>query len=325
MMENFLNSSTLITYTPEKTEQESLLSLDDFSFADRQGELLWFNTYGINYQSAFAALVKNNHLDSFLLTLLKEQDHTNKVIELDDLLFITLKVLKQDSNTIDSEQMFFIVLPHVVWSLQEETGSYFQWIRDRQKTSKTGSNRSVSYLLFLLIKSLIDNYESVFEKMTDNSSDLVQFSDIDPSPAFTARVETQKRSLLNFKKVALSLRNTLVKLEKVEAVEIETKYFTEAKEQAANLINDIDFELQELDSKINLIFAIQGHRLNEVMRILTVISVLFIPLTFFAGLYGMNFAYIPELKWRYGYFILLALMAVMTITIIVYFKKRKWF
>ena len=105
----------------------------------------------------------------------------------------------------------------------------------------------------------------------------------------------------------------------------EVKYFSELKEQTTNLISNIDFELQELESKINLIFSIQGHRLNEVMKTLTILSVIFIPLTFLAGIYGMNFENIPELKFKYSYFILLAAMVIITLISVWYFKRKKWF
>ena len=90
-------------------------------------------------------------------------------------------------------------------------------------------------------------------------------------------------------------------------------------------MTNIDFELQELESKINLIFSIQGHRLNEVMKTLTILSVIFIPLTFLAGIYGMNFENMPELKFQYGYFLLLGFMFVISLFIVWYFKRKKWF
>ena len=123
----------------------------------------------------------------------------------------------------------------------------------------------------------------------------------------------------------MSLKDTITKLEKMEIDGFEVKYFSELKEQTTNLISNIDFELQELESKINLIFSIQGHRLNEVMKTLTIFSVIFIPLTFLAGIYGMNFENIPELKFKYSYFILLAAMVIITLISVWYFKRKKWF
>ena len=103
------------------------------------------------------------------------------------------------------------------------------------------------------------------------------------------------------------------------------KYYGELKEQINHLISDIDFELQELESKINLVFSLQGHRLNEVMKTLTIFSVIFIPLTFLAGIYGMNFENIPELHTPYGYFVLLGVMVLVTLGCVWYFKRKKWF
>mgnify|MGYP000214894796 FL=1 len=115
------------------------------------------------------------------------------------------------------------------------------------------------------------------------------------------------------------------KLEKIEMNSIETKYFTELKEQTNHLISDIDFELEVLESNMNLIFSIQGYRLNEVTKTLTIFSVIFIPLTFLAGIYGMNFKNIPELQTDNGYFVLLGIMVLITGVTVRYFTKKKWF
>ena len=214
----------------------------------------------------------------------------------------------------------------MLWSLQENHNNHFQWIRDRLREGK-GQVRSkkVDYLLFLLIESLIANYEETFEKLLNADGDSIKVTNINPTPYFTKKVEEQKRRMLNFKKATLSLRNTIVKLETINIIPMDSKYFTELKEQANNLIDEIDFELFELDSKTNLIFSIQGHRLNEIIRTLTLVSVVFIPLTFLVGVYGMNFDYMPELKWNEGYFALWGVMVTLTVAIVVYFKSKKWF
>ena len=153
----------------------------------------------------------------------------------------------------------------------------------------------------------------------------MEVTNIKPTPEFTALIEDRKQELFNFKKAANSLRDTIVKLEKVQLFNNKSKYFSELKEQSINLINDIDFELKELESKINLIFSIQGHKLNEVMKTLTIFSVIFIPLTFLAGIYGMNFKHMPELEYENAYFILLGVMLCVTILTIWYFLRKKWF
>ncbi|WP_440453206.1 CorA family divalent cation transporter [Psychrobacter sp. ASPA161_9] len=326
MSEKFLQNTTLIAYSSSRVSKLPCDDITKLNFETQGDEVFWLNTYGLSELDEMRQIVIQNQFDDFLIKLLQDDDHANKVIELDNVLFIALKVLKTDDKNLDNEQLIFVVSSNMLWSLQENIGDHFQWIRDRLIQGK-GQVRSkrVDYLIFLLIESLIANYEETFEKLLNADSDSIKVTNINPTPYFTEKVEEQKRRMLNFKKATLSLRNTIVKLETINIIAMESKYFIELKEQANNLIDEIDFELFELDSKINLIFSIQGHRLNEIMRTLTLVSVVFIPLTFLVGVYGMNFEYIPELKWHYGYFILLSLMVTITVSIIMYFKNRKWF
>ena len=310
---------------------DDILALD---FKQKSDDVFWLNTYGLNTDwlnniETFKQVIHQNQWDDFLFNLLQDQDHTNKVIELDNVLFIALKVLKSDDEEFNHEQMIFMVTANMLWSLQENPGGHFQWIRERLLQGKgLVRTKKVDYLIFLIIESLIANYEATLEKLLTNGSDFLStssMSNINPTPEFTKQVEKQKRHMLSFKRATFSLRNTIVKLETTELIDIKSKYLTELKEQANNLIDEADFELYELDSKTNLIFSIQGHRLNEIMRTLTVISAVFIPLTFLAGIYGMNFINIPELKFKYGYYVLLAFMAALAFGIIKYFKSKKWF
>ncbi len=326
MSGKFLENTTLIAYSSSLVSNTPCDDLVKLSFESHSDEVFWLNTYGLSELDAIKQVVIQNQFDDFLLKLLQDKEHANKVLELDNVLFVALKVLKTEDKNLNSEQIIFIVSSNMLWSLQENRGGHFQWIRDRLIQGR-GQVRSkkVDYLMFLLIESLITNYEETFEKLLNSDSDSIKVSNINPTPYFTEKVEAQKRRMLNFKKATLSLRNTIVKLETINIITIDVKYFTELKEQANNLIGEIDFELFELDSKTNLIFSIQGHRLNEIMRTLTLVTAVFIPLTFLAGIYGMNFEYMPELKWHYGYFVLLGLMVTVTVIIVLYFKNKKWF
>lgn len=326
MKANFLNNTNLIKYSSDKFEKKDFLDISEIDLIEKDGLIKWLNTYGIEYQPEFNKIIKNNQLDDFIIKLLMEKEHPNKVIELDNLLFVTLKVLKTEKSKFDSEQMIFIISPEFIWSIQEERGDYFEWIRERLEHNRgLVRKKKTHYLLFLIMESIIDNYQSTYQKSSGLIGSKIDSSRIQPTPDFTALVENRKQELFNFKKASSSLRDTIIKLEKAELIEKKTKYFTELKEQSNNLNNDIDFELQVLESKLNLIFSIQGHRLNEVMKTLTVFSVIFIPLTFLAGIYGMNFTNIPELEFKYGYYILIGIMLFITMIIIWYISKKKWF
>jgi magnesium transporter len=326
-MENtFLNKTTLIQYSDKNYEKSKFSSLSQINLSDDSTDTKWINTYGFDFHDEFKTIILDNNLDDFLIKLLMEEEHDTKVILLDNLLFVTINVLKTDEKSLDEEKMIFMVSSHFLWSIQEKPGDYFGWIRARLEDNKgIVRKKKTDYLLYLIIEAIIDNYQDTYLKHAELSSSELDSSHIKPTPEFTTLVEKRKQELFTFKKAAISLKNTIVKLEKVKIKGVNTKYFSEIKEQTINLISDIDFELQELESKINLIFSIQGHRLNEVMKTLTILSVIFIPLTFLAGIYGMNFENIPELKSKNGYYILLGVMVLISVLAVWYFKRKKWF
>lgn len=326
-MENeFLDNTSIISYSAKTYEKTNFEAISQIRLSQGTDTIEWLNTYGIKYQNEYRKVINQNKLDDFLIKLLSDEEHPNKVILLDNLLFITTRVLITESNKLDSEQMIFIVSKDFLWSIQERSGDYFNWIRERLEGNKgIVRKKRADYLLFLLLESIIDNYQDTYEENAELSAHKLNSTYIKPTPEFTSQVEKRKQELFNFKKATMSLKDTVVKLEKMEVEGFNVKYFSELKEQTNNLISNIDFELQELESKINLIFSIQGHRLNEVMKTLTILSVIFIPLTFLAGIYGMNFENIPELKYEYSYFILLGIMVLITIVSVWYFKRKKWF
>lgn len=326
MESEFLKQTSLISYSKKSYEKTCYTSISDIILTNTTPSTEWLNTYGLAFREIFKKIIANNKLDDFLIKLFMDKEHSNKVILLNDLVFISTRVLKTESRTLDSEQMFFIISSGFLWSIQEKDGDYFNWIRERIENNKGIVRRKkADYLLFLILESIVDNYEDTYQKNAELSASILEAENIKPTPDFTAKVEKRKQELFNFKKATLSLKDTIIKLEKIKINDFDIKYFSELKEQTNNLISNIDFELQELESKINLIFSIQGHRLNEVMKTLTILSVIFIPLTFLAGIYGMNFEHIPELKFKYGYFILLGIMVLVTIISVMYFKCKKWF
>ncbi len=326
MEKEFLKQTSLISYSKNNYQKNTYDAISDIILSNKTPSTEWINTYGNKYSEIFKTIVNQNNLDDFLIKLFMDEEHSNKVILLDDLVFVSTRVLITKSETLESEQMLFVVSSSYLWSIQEKEGDYFDWIRERLEANKgIVRKKKTDYLLFLILESIVDNYQETYQKNAELSADKLNSTQIKPTPEFTAVVEKRKQELFNFKKATMSLRDTIVKLEKIEIKNFDVKYFSELKEQSNNLISNIDFELQELESKINLIFSIQGHRLNEVMKTLTILSVIFIPLTFLAGIYGMNFTNIPELNWKYGYFILLGIMVLIAFIAVWYFKRKKWF
>lgn len=323
---SFLRNTSMIKYGKDLNTKSVYDKVEDIDLETDSPEINWLNTYGISFKEQGKKIVAVNELDSFLNTLMAENDHRNKVIELDHSLFLSIRTLHYRKNDFHTEQLLFVASKQFVWSIQERKGDYFGHVRERIENNKDIiRNKNAGYLLFVIIEAIIENYESVYLKITENNLTEVKLIDVNPTPEFAEKIETNKQQLFILKKGISSLRDAIAKIEKTSLEEYESRYFTELKEQANYMIDDIDFDLQQLESTINLIFNLQSHKLNQVMKTLTVLSVIFIPLTFLAGIYGMNFKHMPELQTQNGYFILLAAMTLLTIAIIIYFKKKKWF
>jgi magnesium transporter len=347
MADNFLKDTSLITYSPDKFNQTKYSSISEISLTDSiigSGPILWLNIYGFNYPDQIKNIIRANGLDEFLCNLIFEENHNNKVIELEKCFFISLKAPQKNEPPTETpnqaltgssdnkitdcqfEQLFFIVSSNFIWTIQEKPGDHFNHIRTRLKENKgIVRRRNTDYLLYLLTEAILEGYSSAYEKLTLTYEKLKKISSINPAPDFIIEIETFKNQLFLLKKAIAGIRESASNITALDIKGFNPLYFSEIKEKASYLIDEIDFDLQQLESRINLIFSMQSHRLNEVMKTLTIISVIFIPLTFMAGIYGMNFENMPELKAHYGYFILLGIMLVTALGSVFYFSKKGWF
>lgn len=325
-IESYLNNTSLIEYSLNNFDRKVFNSVDEIIITNNEDSVQWFNVYGLQHQEYIKKTIQQNNLDEFLVNLITDNDHRNKVIELDDCMFLSFKMLHYVKSSFHFEQMLFIASPNYIWSIQEKSGDYFEHIRERIKDNKgIIRKKKADYLLYRIIESIIDNYYLAYEKLLEKSHELKDLSQVKPTPDFVIIIENNKQNLFILKKAISSLREAISRIEKLELENFETHYFSELKEQANFMIDDIDFDLQQYESSINLIFNIQSHRLNDVMKTLTIISAIFIPLTFLAGIYGMNFKNMPELETEYGYFIVIGVMLIIALLSIYYFKKTKWF
>lgn len=298
-------------------------SIEDIPFNNTS--VTWLNTISEWNNKHLKEAVEAFDLDIFLVKLLEEGYDNNKVIKLEDTLLIAVNTLKIGSQGIYSENIFFVLKDNFVWSIQEEKGDYFDWVRNRidnnlgiVRTSKG------DYLLFLLLESISDNYNKVLDSYEQRISD-IQPTENNLNPSITLDLEEIRTDLLKMKKFMSGLRNIGLGLERNLPNQYHNEYFSEIKEQAINMISELEFQLNQIDGKLNLVYSLQGHKMNQIMKTLTVISAIFIPLTFLAGIYGMNFEYIPELKMHNGYFYLLGVMGTCVVGLILYFYRKKWF
>lgn len=327
-IEAFLANSSLINYSKESYNLLKGEDLKEISITKDTSVISWLNIYGFQHSQAVRKIIADNNMDEFLINLVIDNNHRNKVIELDDCFFLTLKspYYSSESNETMFEQMVFVVGETYVWSIQEVEGDHFQHLRERiEKNLGIIRKKGADYLFYLLMEAIIDNYYIAYDKLTEANIGLDNLNETKPTPEFALKVENNKRQLNQIKRMTISIKDAINQLENIDCFEFDIKYFIEIKEQIGLMSDEIDFNLNQLDSTLNLMFSIQNHRLNEVMKTLTIFSVIFIPLTFLAGIYGMNFKNMPELQTEYGYFILLGVMVLVSIVSIIFIKRKKWF
>lgn len=229
---------------------------------------------------------------------------------------------------IQKDQLSFVLGENYVVSFQSKPSDHFDVVRDRIENNKgIIHERNSDYLLYRMLDAIVDNY---FEVIDSNTEEIVQLeSKISKSNGTESmlRVEYFKRTLMDLRKYVLPLKEIAISLENSENPLFikETKhYFSDLKQNCVSILEEIESNKSALDGLTNLYYAVQGQNMNEIMKMLTIVSTIFIPLTFIAGVYGMNFHYMPELEMKYAYYATWGVMILIALGLLLYFKKRGW-
>jgi magnesium transporter len=178
-----------------------------------------------------------------------------------------------------------------------------------------------------MLEAIIDNFFEVLETISESiqqlENKLIRMND----SGILRAIEEEKRKLVELRNTVLPLKDVASRLEKLDSVYLSIDnrhYFADLKENCLAVLEEVDAQKQILEGMSNLYYAVQGQRMNEIMKMLTVVSSIFIPLTFIAGIYGMNFENMPELKWEYGYGLVIIAMIAVALGMMYYFVRKGW-
>jgi magnesium transporter len=289
----------------------------------------WINVDGLHDQSIISALGKHFNIHSLLLEDINT-DHQPKSEEYDDYLFFTLKMLYRIENgVVDYEQISFILGKDFVVSFQEKEGDLFDAFRERIRLNQ-GRVRKLKgdYLLYRLIDIIVDHYYQVLDAIGLQVENIEEDIYQNPSEDNFFRIQKVKKDLLFLRKALYPLRDALSKLLKDESEFVESgtvRYFNDVYDHVVHLIDSLETYKDLNSGLMDIHINAMNTRMNEVMKVLTVISTIFMPLTFIVGVYGMNFDFMPELHWKWGYAFVWGIMIVISVLMINYFKYKKWF
>lgn len=320
----------LFTYSKDECIEKTQMSTTDIS-AFKDGDLRnWLNIFGLHDTNQIASICKTQDIHNLVIQDILDVNQRPKFQDYDNVSFLTLKSIVTSNNEIRTEQISFVFRPNYLISFQEKKADYFEHLRQRLRENKgILRERNADYLLYTMLESILDNYFKTLTKLEDDI-EVYNFTDAkqDPSPDVLGIIEKQKKFAHFIKKSVLPIKEFTQVVDRGECQFVEqshVKYFLEIKDLCLTLIDHCDMILASLESTTNLFFSVQGHRMNQVMKTLTIVSTIFIPLTFIAGVYGMNFIHMPELEWTYGYIGVWLIFIFVLLLMVVYFKRKKWF
>ncbi len=254
-----------------------------------------------------------------------------KMEDFEDYIFIVLKMLykDQDKDEIIAEQVSFILGPNYVISFQEKPGGdVFDPIRDRIRNYKGRVRKmGADYLAYVLIDCVVDHYFIILENLDEKIEQLEEILLKDIKPEFSQRIHQLKRDIIFLLKQVWPLREVVSGLQRTESKLIKKTtviYLRDLYDHSIRVIENIETFRDLLAGLHDIYLSSLSNKMNEIMKVLTIISTIFIPIMFIASVYGMNFKHMPELEWPMGYFVVLVFMGIIGLSMVIYFKKRKW-
>jgi magnesium transporter len=322
-------SITLIQFDEVSHQTITDTEIENIFAKITRGKNNWINIDGVYDDEIIKKIGDFYDFHPLIMEDIMNAEHQPKFEDFDTYLFLTLKSLSVVNNNIETEQISLIVTHDFLFSFQEKPGDLFQPILNRlDKEQKKLSKRNTDYLFYLLIDLIVDNYFIVLEQMVD-AIDAIEEQIINgKEEQFNEKIIKYKSDHSLLKKTIYPLYEQLSKIYHLESGLMDKKdlhYFNDVIDHIMQLRQMIDSFHDTLSSLMELHLANNSVRMNNIMMSLTVVASIFIPLTFVVGIYGMNFKYMPEIGWKYGYLSVMIFMLLATIAMIIYMKKRKWF
>lgn len=319
----------LIQYNDKEYEMQADIPVDELLTQLKPHQVNWVNVDGLHDRPIVQKLGKHFKLHPLLIEDVLS-DHQPKAEEFDDYLFFTMKMLYRiQEKNIEYEQISFVLGRDYLLSFQEKEGDLFGPLRDRIKQSSGRlRQRKADYLLYRLIDIIVDNYYIVLDEVGQQIEQVEDDIYERPTNKTFQKIQKIKKELIYLRKALYPLRDALSKLAKDETGFIDSgsmRYFDDVYDHVVHLIDSMDTYKDLTSSLVDIHINTMNTRMNEVMKVLTVISTIFMPLTFIVGIYGMNFDNMPELHWQWGYYEVWIGMILIVFGMIWYFKYKKWF
>ncbi|MBU1341717.1 MAG: magnesium/cobalt transporter CorA [Proteobacteria bacterium] len=320
----------IMDYNPDQIREKEIKHIEEcFPFKD-EPSITWINIDGLHETDLIEKIGGHFDVHPLILEDIVHAGTRPKIEEFDSFTFIVFKMLYYDENAEDilDEQISILLGTNFVISFQEREGTVFNPLRDRIRNPKSRIRRKgADYLTYALIDTVVDNYFIILEMLEDKIEALDEDLFTSMSKETFHSINNMKRKLIALRKAVSPLRELVNAVQKKEFSLIEESnliYFKDIYDHVVQIMETVDI-YRELVSGLHDIFLTNvNNKMNEIMKTLTITATIFIPLTFIAGIYGMNFKYMPELEWEWGYVAVWAVIIGVVGTMFYYFKKKDW-
>jgi len=320
----------VIDYDTSHVEEKQVQVLEDcFSFKDTS-TVTWININGLHETDTIEKIGRHFDLHPLVMEDIVTTGQRPKMEDFDNYIFIVLKMLyfSERSQEIKAEQICFILTKNVVLSFQEEEGDAFDQVRERIRKAKGRIRRKgTDYLCYALIDAIVDSYFVVLEKIGEKIEALEEQLLSNPTPDTLQALHGLRSEMIFLRKSISPLREVVGDLERGEPELITEEvriFFRDIYDHTIQVIETVETCRDLIAGMMDMYLSSMSNKMNEVMKVLTIIATIFIPLTFIAGIYGMNFKYMPELEWKWSYPLIWCLFIIAGGAMVVYFKKKKW-
>jgi len=322
---------TVINYNEDTYRVKETTSTDEcFSLID-PSMATWINVDAVSDPRTVEAIGKHFGLHPLLLEDVMNTDQRPKIDNYEDHLFLVLKMIliNVDTRAPEADQVSFVLGRNYLISFLERPSEVFLPAVDRLQDVRSRIRKNgPDYLLYTLVDVIVDNYFAIIDKGSEILEELETRVIAGARTDTLVDIQKRKRDFMFLRKSIAPLRDVLLAIERNDTDLISPSlmvFFRDIADHSIRVIDNIETSREMLSGMLDIYLSSVSNRLNEVMKVLTVISTIFMPLTFIAGVYGMNFHNMPEIGWPYGYYASLVLMAFVVITMLIFFKRKKWF
>jgi magnesium transporter len=320
----------LMDYNEDELIEKEIGSIKEFMDYKGNSSITWLNVSGVHDEDIIKELGENLNIHPLVMEDIANTTKSPKVEEFDDYLYIILKMayFDEDQNQASMEQLSIVLGSDYVILLQEREGDILEGLRERIRQSR-GRFRQLGsdYLVYAILDAVVDNYFNVLERLGEDIEKMEEILVVSPDRDLLMKIYQLKRELVFLRKSIWPMRevaNNMYRMEHALVHEGTGVFFRDVYDHTIQVVDTVETFRDMASGMLDLYLSTTSNKMNEIMKVLTIFAAIFIPLTFIAGVYGMNFEFMPELHHKYAYPAWWGVTILLGVGLLIYFKRKKW-